>query len=292
VFGINFFTVLLWLGFPTLPICQARPWVAAVSFVTIYGAIVYLLQDRIFNRLDMDSIIDSTLGSHSVEAAAAMKSVSNSIASSSSQQRAHGESMAASASKMSASASSHSSDTRGDPVKTLSWRALLVLLIGVFNVLIPIIWQAVEPPTVQTRQCMGSFAEGFKQAMLFYNSILVVVFVLGALANGARAQVTTYPMHFFLIAVSLWIPLNFLRVDGTTFQIAQRGFLDIALGPAVGIVCTTSLVGALTLFPPLWRAFTVSVEDEIGVLIVESNVDAYQSRGSLATASANGGGGA
>jgi len=271
VFGINFFTVLLWLGFPTLPICQARPWVAAVSFVTIYGAIVYLLQDRIFNRLDMDSIIDSTLGSHSIEAAAEMKAVGNSIA-------ASGSSRHSGTSVEGDKQSQSSADTLDNPVKAMSWRAVLVLLVGVFNFLIPIIWQAVEPPTVQTRQCMGSFAEGFKQAMLFYNCILVVVFVLGGLANGARAQATTYPIHFFLVAVSLWVPLNFLRVDGASFAIPQRSFLDIALGPAVGIVCTTSIIGAFTLFPPLWRAFTVSAEDEIGVLMIESQVDAYSTR--------------
>jgi len=270
-FGLNLFTVLLWLGYPTLPICQARPWVSATSFVVIYGAIIYIFQDRIFNRLDMNTMIDETIGVESSESAKELKNAGDAIAASSGSRRS-GENGALSAT------SSGNSDTVGNPVKVMSARVLLVFLVGLVNFLIPIIWVAVEPPTVQTRQCVGSFSQAFRQAMLFYNIVLLIICTFGALFNRSRAQQTSLPIHIFLLAAALFIPTNFLVTVGTTFTIPDRSGLGIVLSPAVGILVSNIVIGLLVLLPPLSRAFSVDAEEELSVFMVEAQVDLYKER--------------
>jgi len=44
---INYYTVFLWIGYPTTPICQARPWVASISFMAVFGWIAISLQEKI-----------------------------------------------------------------------------------------------------------------------------------------------------------------------------------------------------------------------------------------------------
>jgi hypothetical protein len=260
------FTVLLWLGYPTQPICQARPWVSATSFVVIYGAIIYIFQDRIFNRVDFNAMVDETIGAESQRAASDLKDLNMELATS-----------IGHVSRMSTGTDSSSGGAAAN-VKTLSTRVIMVFMVGLVNFLIPIVWIAVEPPTMQTRQCTGSFAQAFRQAMLFYNIILLVICTFGALFNSHRAQQTSLPIHIFLLAASLFVPTNFLVTVGTTFSIPDRSFLGIALSPAIGILVSNIIIGLLVVMPPLVRAFTTSAEDDLSVLMVETQVDSYKSR--------------
>jgi len=271
LFGLNTFTVLLWLGYPTLPICQARPWVSATSFVMLYGCIVWIYQDRLYNRMDINTIIDDTLGAHSTEAAADLKAVGDSIASSGSRKSGDGVALAS-------VSSGGTSATIGDPTKVMSIRAVFILLVGAVNFIIPIIWISIEPPTLSTRQCVGSQEQTFRQAMLFYNMILIVLVTFNALMNRNRSQNTSWGLHFFLLMASLFIPTNFLLTVGTSFTIPDRSILGIALSPAIGILVSTVLLGGLVIVPPVFKALTTTTDDELNVLMVESQVDAFKER--------------
>jgi hypothetical protein len=265
-FGTNLFTTMLWLGYPTLTICQARPWVSATSFVVLYGAIIYIFQDRIFNRIDINKMIDESIGMESVEKAKEIKNA--------------GEANAASSgiSGVSSALSSSSVDSKGREKRVLSFRVMMILFGALVNFLIPIIWVLVEPPAMQTRQCVGAFSQAFRQAMIFYNVVLLIICTFGALFNRNRAQQTSLPIHIFVLAAALFVPANFLTTVGTTFTIPDRSYLGIALSPAVGILVSNIVIGLLVLMPPLFRAYTVDTEEEISVLMVETQVDAYKSR--------------
>jgi hypothetical protein len=129
-FGLNLFTVLLWLGYPTQPICQARPWVSATSFVVIYGAIIYIFQDRIFETLDVKELAVATFENDQAAI----------------QERLEHLKVVDSALSLSPEAITKRNVTR----------MALVFLIGLVNYLIPIIWVAVEPPSMLYRQCVGT----------------------------------------------------------------------------------------------------------------------------------------
>jgi hypothetical protein len=215
-------------------------------------------------------MIDETIGVESAEVAKDLKNAGDAIAASSGSRRSADGALSAS--------SASSRDTVGNPIKVMSTRVILVFLVGLVNFLIPIIWVAVEPPSVSTRQCVGSFAQTFRQAMLFYNIVLLVICTFGALFNGNRAQATSLPIHIFLLAASLFIPTNFLVTVGTSFTIPDRSTLGIALSPAVGILVSNVVIGLLVMMPPMARAFSVEAEDELSEFMVEAQVDLYKER--------------
>jgi hypothetical protein len=107
--------------------------------------------------------------------------------------------------------------------------------------------------------------------MLFYNIVLIVILVFGALVNQ-KGQYTTWPVHIMLLAASLFIPTQFLYVNGTNFVLQDRSFIGIALSPAIGILVSTLVSGLLVLGPPLVRAFLTPPEEEIDNLIIDANV--------------------
>jgi len=48
--AINYYTLFLWIGFPTQTICLARPWVTAFSFIGVFGSIAMSLQEKIVSH--------------------------------------------------------------------------------------------------------------------------------------------------------------------------------------------------------------------------------------------------
>lgn len=57
--------------------------------------------------------------------------------------------------------------------RSVATRIVFVVLVGLINFLIPIVWIAVEPPTMQFRECIGT--QFFSFSFLFFQVELLLI---------------------------------------------------------------------------------------------------------------------
>jgi hypothetical protein len=245
--GLNFFTTFLWVGYPTQPICQARPWISAISFMMIFGFIIFQFQDRIFVQLDIPALLEeSAQDEDDMRAARAARS----------EQEVERAKELAGAQSSGSSASSIASEATKALRANLVRVGIIVLLV-VLNFLIPIIWVGTAPPSAMYRQCAGNYQETFRQLMIFYNIILIALASFTALSQGDKPQETSNPVHVFVLVTALFIPQQFNYTTGDLNKIPDRSLQAIILSPAVGIIISTTISMLLLVVRNSFRINTV-----------------------------------
>jgi hypothetical protein len=153
-----------------------------------------------------------------------------------------------------------------------AFRSFGILLVILINLIIPIIWVSVAPPTEEYRSCTGAYSEIFRQVVIFYNLFLIGTLALSVASNN-RVQESSYPAHILVLVTALFVPLQFVQKGDNTDSVPSRTPLLIILSPAVGVIVSTMLSMLLIVSPPLYSALTMDVEEAIDAIDVEKELD-------------------